>query len=323
MLQECLWDSVSLCRLRPFIRHGKQSETPFHLFCSTLHTIGVQCGFCFEHNRTAHDTQHDFKAYAREEDTPEQRDMTVTSDPPPYTMYNGPVDGPFGIPQAVCGSCQQSVGEKRYECGECESGYSLCESCYKAGRKSHVPGENHVFFEISAATRLAIHVISDIERSNPKRLQSLHFANCDICKNLISGPIRHKCLVCPDFDMCANCLENYRDRHDLSHPFIGFGVSKDWIVRCMAFTESVGGVPTVSSHTPSSSQRNISALHPATCNLCLQSIVGSRYKCFACPGKWFIFVRTDRPPHDVQFQIMIHARIASRKTTCITFFAAR
>ncbi len=240
-------------------------------------------------------------------------------------MYDGTVDAAFALPQAVCGSCQKPVGEKRYQCNDCTSEYALCESCYREGRKSHVPGGNHVFVEIGAATRLAIHVVNDVEQSGMKRLHSLHYANCDICKNPINGNLRHKCLICPDFDLCPNCLENFRDRHDLSHPFIGFGVSKQWIVRCMAFTESIGGVPTVVPSTPHapqarSGQQDIPAVHEAACNSCRKSIVGCRHMCISCPGKWLLPC-----PHSSiasrcsNFQILICARIVSRKTMYMTY----
>ncbi|KAF8312745.1 uncharacterized protein EI90DRAFT_3093120 [Cantharellus anzutake] len=52
----------------------------------------------------------------------------------------------------------------------------------------------------------------------------------------------------------------------------------------MAFTESVGGVPTITPASISSPvEPNVPAVHPARCNLCLKSIVGIRHKCCACP----------------------------------------
>lgn len=63
--------------------------------------------------------------------------------------------------------------------------------------------------------------------SDPKALQqwchlvahspSVHRAICDECDKTIYG-IRHKCLVCPDFDLCSKCFSNSGGNH-LDHLF--------------------------------------------------------------------------------------------------------
>ncbi|KAM0449287.1 hypothetical protein ACHAO4_007634 [Trichoderma viride] len=63
--------------------------------------------------------------------------------------------------------------------------------------------------------------------SDPKALQqwchlvahspSVHRAICDECDKTIYG-IRHKCLVCPDFDLCSKCFSNSGGNH-LDHSF--------------------------------------------------------------------------------------------------------
>lgn len=35
--------------------------------------------------------------------------------------------------------------------------------------------------------------------------ENLHSATCDYCESVIFG-IRHKCINCPDFDLCSNCI---------------------------------------------------------------------------------------------------------------------
>lgn len=45
----------------------------------------------------------------------------------------------------------------------------------------------------------------------------LHDARCDVCEKIIYG-VRHKCLVCPDFEFCTQCFVGSRDKHS-DHSF--------------------------------------------------------------------------------------------------------
>jgi hypothetical protein len=41
--------------------------------------------------------------------------------------------------------------------------------------------------------------------------------SCDVCRKKIFSIHRYKCLVCYDFDLCANCYEN-KSNHSIYHP---------------------------------------------------------------------------------------------------------
>ena len=90
-----------------------------------------------------------------------------------------------------------------------------------------------------------------------------HNARCDLCDSYIYGT-RHRCLQCPDYDMCAPCYRGVKDLHPL-HSFV-----------------TLTNPTAVHIRTPASHR----VLHPGViCDSCNQSIRGPRYKCTheACP----------------------------------------
>ncbi|KAG8969950.1 hypothetical protein FRB90_010695, partial [Tulasnella sp. 427] len=50
---------------------------------------------------------------------------------------------------------------------------------------------------------------------------AIHSASCDVCRKSIVGS-RHKCLDCPDYDMCDRCIVTQREKHDADHEFYEF-----------------------------------------------------------------------------------------------------
>lgn len=89
--------------------------------------------------------------------------------------------------------------------------------------------------------------------------------SCDGCLTGIRG-MRYKCEHCPDYDLCGSCLPllHTSDLHPSGHTF------KAMLHRGL---EDRVKLPTAAPDVR----------HPASCDLCSQSIIGVRYKCLNCP----------------------------------------
>ncbi|KAG0366769.1 hypothetical protein BC939DRAFT_455694 [Gamsiella multidivaricata] len=90
---------------------------------------------------------------------------------------------------------------------------------------------------------------------------------CDNCLNTVRGT-RWKCQDCDNYDLCQNCHKVAGLRHPC-HTFKP-------IEKYVEMTER-------GSTTPSRQFGQHAMQHHASCDLCLNSIVGVRHKCFQCP----------------------------------------
>ncbi|KAF5368556.1 hypothetical protein D9758_002170 [Tetrapyrgos nigripes] len=140
---------------------------------------------------------------------------------------------------------------------------------------------------------------------------------CDVCHSVIEG-VRHKCLDCPDYDLCTNCITSgSAERHNPFHEFIeihepgrvivhtvlsGNGereatqppphpstISED--IQCLSTSITLRNFITHEQHPHHGFVRLTKAedfirrpelerpAHFATCNICTHAIFGVRYKC--------------------------------------------
>ncbi|KAI1418627.1 hypothetical protein F5Y13DRAFT_149576 [Hypoxylon sp. FL1857] len=107
----------------------------------------------------------------------------------------------------TCNCCVQDFpGEDFLHCTMCED-YDLCKNCFAKDKHGHHPG--HGFTPAVKGTPFD-HSVSS--RLSPGRNAS-HNAICDGCDKYVRG-IRHKCLDCPDWDYCSECVRNA----DFIHP---------------------------------------------------------------------------------------------------------
>ncbi|KAK5815341.1 hypothetical protein F5H01DRAFT_345557 [Linnemannia elongata] len=110
--------------------------------------------------------------------------------------------------------------------------------------------------------------LNDISLNASNVCETIHTnVYCDICLNTIRG-IRWKCQDCDNFDLCQGCHGLAGLRHP-RHTFKPIEKHED-------DADS-------SSSRPTNNRSHTDILHLASCDICLNPIVGVRHKCFQCP----------------------------------------
>ncbi|KAI0179173.1 hypothetical protein GGR52DRAFT_535183 [Hypoxylon sp. FL1284] len=161
----------------------------------------------------------------------------------------------------TCNCCVQDfTGDQFVHCTVCED-YDLCKNCFAKDKHGHHPG--HAFVAAVKGTVFDYAVSSRLSAGR----NASHNAICDGCDKYVRG-IRHKCLDCPDWDYCSDCVKDAAFIHP-NHRFV----------------EIYSSLATRSaSATPRSVHHGICCDGP----LCSSSrsgtayIVGVRYKCAVC-----------------------------------------
>ncbi|KAF9041850.1 hypothetical protein BDZ89DRAFT_1156464 [Hymenopellis radicata] len=129
---------------------------------------------------------------------------------------------------------------------------------------------------------------------------------CDSCEATIEG-VRHKCLDCPDYDLCSKCIGGgAAERHDPFHEFFDLDEPGRVVVHTIGERDAANFIQAPrSAPAPAPapvSMNTIPAVHNATCDLCDSRIRGDRYKCVDCPdfdtcGSCFAIVSEQHPRH--------------------------
>ncbi|EQK99808.1 ZZ type zinc finger domain-containing protein [Ophiocordyceps sinensis CO18] len=106
----------------------------------------------------------------------------------------------------TCNCCVQELPEREFlHCKTCED-YDLCQACFANDAHGHHP--NHGFVPAVPGAQMPDHIKA---KMRPGRNQ-IHHAICDGCDKYITG-VRHKCLDCPDWDYCSECVLNVHFVH--------------------------------------------------------------------------------------------------------------
>ncbi|EPQ60265.1 hypothetical protein GLOTRDRAFT_134979 [Gloeophyllum trabeum ATCC 11539] len=109
---------------------------------------------------------------------------------------------------------------------------------------------------------------------------------CDSCNEIVVG-VRHKCLDCPNYDLCTPCMESgSAELHNPFHEF--FDVTEPggmYVHNVFSGNGERTAAPPVETRTrPAAAVPPAEPVrHNATCDLCDSRIVGERYKCLDCP----------------------------------------
>ncbi|KAJ6575392.1 hypothetical protein B0H19DRAFT_1254950 [Mycena capillaripes] len=128
---------------------------------------------------------------------------------------------------------------------------------------------------------------------------------CDMCDTVVEG-IRHKCLDCPNYDLCTACIESgSAERHNPFHEFLEIKEPGRVIVHTVYSGDGereASPATTTRAPAPPPQAEGQPAVHYATCNLCDSRIRGDRYKCADCPdfdtcSNCFSITREQHPHH--------------------------
>ncbi|KAI8946494.1 hypothetical protein F4801DRAFT_61089 [Xylaria longipes] len=161
----------------------------------------------------------------------------------------------------TCNCCVQEFREEEFvHCTTCDD-YDLCKTCFAKNQHGHHP--KHGFVPALKGTVFDNLVSSRME---PGR-NVLHNAICDGCDKYVRG-IRHKCLDCPDWDYCSDCVKDASFIH-ANHRFV-------------AIYEPLADRPFRTSSR--ATHHGISCDGPLCSTRTGRSryIVGERYKCAVC-----------------------------------------
>lgn len=112
----------------------------------------------------------------------------------------------------TCNCCVQEYPENQFvHCQTCDD-FDLCKNCFVKDTHGHHPA--HAFEPVTPGDNPEPMVKA---RLAPGRNTS-HKAICDGCDKSIMG-VRHKCLDCPDWDYCSDCVLNAAFVHE-GHRFV-------------------------------------------------------------------------------------------------------
>ncbi|KAI7475607.1 hypothetical protein KC351_g9985 [Hortaea werneckii] len=110
------------------------------------------------------------------------------------------------ISTRTCNSCVVVLPEREFvTCTTCDD-FDLCISCHTGGKHGHHPA--HGFKPATDDTVLSLAAETMLSPGRNVR----HNAICDGCDSKIYG-VRHKCLSCPDWDFCGECVKDARHTH--------------------------------------------------------------------------------------------------------------
>ncbi|EGC42889.1 ZZ type zinc finger domain-containing protein [Histoplasma capsulatum var. duboisii H88] len=109
--------------------------------------------------------------------------------------------------ERTCNACFRCFNEKELvNCQDCGD-YDLCFTCLLADRHGHHPGHSFSLI-VDGEFQSKSLVMSTCQPGRGR----YHAAICDGCNESIKG-VRHKCLNCPDWDYCSECVRNATELH--------------------------------------------------------------------------------------------------------------
>ena len=109
-------------------------------------------------------------------------------------------------PTRTCNSCVIVLPEREFvTCTACDD-FDLCLKCHIDNNHGHHPA--HALKPATEETVLPLNGAAMLAAGRNVR----HNAICDGCDKKVLG-VRHKCLNCPDWDFCDDCVKDAKDSH--------------------------------------------------------------------------------------------------------------
>jgi next-to-BRCA1 protein 1 len=171
-----------------------------------------------------------------------------------------PPQCPGGI--RTCNCCVHDFPEKNFvHCIVCDD-YDVCHDCFLRDAHGHHPG--HEFIPATPTAEVSEHMAAKMA---PGR-NFVHNALCDGCDKFIVG-VRHKCLECPDWDYCSDCIVSASYSH-AKHRFVPVYEALAEVYSAAATRAVHSGICCDGPHCNPTTQR------------AQDYIVGIRYKCAVC-----------------------------------------
>ncbi|KAF9245874.1 hypothetical protein BU15DRAFT_40794 [Melanogaster broomeanus] len=210
-----------------------------------------------------------------------------------------------------CFVCRTNFTGIWYGCVKCPW-HAVCPGCFSKSHSAHTVsfGPSHIVQQRSpASSSVQVPMVRSSKPSatvpvpvppmrNASEVDVLPIHRgviCDSCNETITG-VRHKCLDCPDYDLCTTCIESgATEKHDPFHEFFDIDTPGRVYVhtvfsgdghrngtssnehpspnRVTSHHAPVAGVPRREADRPA----NTTVRHSATCNLCDSAIVGERF----------------------------------------------
>ncbi|TBU25294.1 hypothetical protein BD311DRAFT_700421 [Dichomitus squalens] len=203
-----------------------------------------------------------------------------------------------------CDGCEQyPIVGVRHKCLDCDD-FDFCTSCISDPTKREEHDPSHSFFPMDKPSDYSKF---DRIRANHRRTTveplrndsgSAHVQTggrllhknvfCDVCTVEIVG-VRHKCLDCPDYDMCDECIStpHLREQHHAQHQFFAIEKPGEVVVHTVFSGDGEREPPRPAPVTPRvnipRSEDVEPVVHNAMCDMCDSRIRGDRFKCLNCP----------------------------------------
>ncbi|THH02356.1 hypothetical protein EW026_g520 [Hermanssonia centrifuga] len=197
----------------------------------------------------------------------------------------------------TCDGCNKGIVGIRHKCLSCPN-FDYCTQCLSNPDERFMHDLAHAFLPVPKPGDLNQLLAVRAACQEPAPPVVHKGVACNECRDEIIG-VRHRCLDCPDFDLCELCISRgAKQDHNSAHQFLELVKPGEVIVHTVYNNDQPGP----QEQRANVQQQDTPVVHNATCNLCDSTIRGDRYKCLNCPdfdtcGACFNITSEQHPGH--------------------------